>query len=144
MSIDLIHFTPYQALAGGAIIGVAVSVLILFQGKIAGVSGILFHLLQPSAVNLRWRAAFLLGLLLSPFIWRLFSKLPIIEVNTSSTLLVVSGALVGLGTVLGNGCTSGHGICGIARFSKRSIVATCLFMVSGFLTVYIVRHIVGV
>ncbi|HEY3301146.1 MAG TPA: YeeE/YedE family protein [Methylophilaceae bacterium] len=144
MSIDLIHFTPYQALTGGAIIGLAVSVLILFQGKIAGISGILYHLLQPSAVNLRWRAAFLLGLLLSPFIWRLFAALPIIEVNTNTTLLILSGALVGLGTVLGNGCTSGHGICGIARFSKRSIVATCLFMVSGFLTVYIVRHIVGV
>lgn len=144
MSIDLIHFTPYQALEGGAIIGVAVSILILFQGKIAGISGILYHLLQPNAVNLRWRAAFLLGLLLSPLIWRLFSTLPIIEVNTSTSLLIVSGILVGFGTVLGSGCTSGHGICGIARFSKRSIVATCLFMVSGFLTVYILRHIVGI
>jgi uncharacterized membrane protein YedE/YeeE len=144
MSIDLIHFTPYQALAGGTIIGVAVSVLILFQGKIAGISGILYHLLQPNAVNLRWRAAFLLGLSLSPFIWSLFSELPIIEVNTSTMLLILSGVLVGFGTVLGSGCTSGHGICGIARFSKRSILATCLFMASGFVTVYILRHIIGV
>jgi uncharacterized membrane protein YedE/YeeE len=144
MSIDFVHFTPYQALVGGAIIGIAVSILLLFQGKIAGISGILYHLLQPNAVNLRWRAAFLFGLLLSPFIWGLFSELPPIEVNTRSPLLIVSGVLVGYGTVLGSGCTSGHGICGIARLSKRSIIATGLFMASGLLTVYILRHIVGI
>lgn len=144
MSIDLIHFTPYEAIVGGAIIGIAVSSLLLFQGKIAGISGILYRLLEPNAVNLRWRAAFLLGLLLSPIIWQWFFKLPVIEVNTGTPLLILSGALVGYGAVLGSGCTSGHGICGIARLSKRSIVATSLFMASGIITVYILRHIVGI
>ena len=144
MSIDLIHFTPHEAIVGGAIIGIAVSILLLFQGKIAGISGILYRLLEPSAVDLRWRTAFLLGLLLSPTIWQWFSQLPVIEVNTSTLSLVLCGILVGYGTVLGSGCTSGHGICGISRLSKRSFIATCLFMASGIITTYIVRHIVGI
>lgn len=144
MSIDLIHFTPHEAILGDAIIGVAVSILLLFQGKVSGISGILYRLLEPNAVNLRWRAAFVLGLFLSPIIWQWFFHMPVIEVNTSPALLIVSGVLVGYGTVLGSGCTSGHGICGVARLSNRSIIATSLFMASGILTVYILRHIVGI
>jgi len=144
MLIDLNNFTPYQSLGGGVIIGLAVSILLLFKGKVAGVSGILYQLLKPHTVQLGWRAAFILGLVISPFIWSLYAELPAIQVTASYPLLIVSGLLVGLGVSFANGCTSGHGICGMARLSKRSTIATSTFMASGFITVYFLRHVIGV
>lgn len=139
MMIDWTHFTPYSATLGGLIIGVAVALLLLFNGKIAGISGIIYNLFKFKSSKNVWQLAFLLGLLLSPLVWNIFAKLPVIEIDTSFPTLIISGVLVGLGTAFANGCTSGHGICGIARLSKRSIVATLIFMIAGILTVYVIN-----
>lgn len=143
MTIDWNNFTPWASLAGGLLIGLAAAIFILFNGRIAGITGIVSGLIRPRLHDAGWRIAFVSGLIASPFIWGMFWPLPNIQIDASNTLLVVAGLIVGIGTRLGSGCTSGHGVCGIARFSPRSFVATLAFMATGFLTVYVVRHILG-
>jgi uncharacterized protein len=142
MTIDWAHFTPGSALAGGILIGLAAAWLILDDGRILGASGLLGGLIPPRSRDWRWRGLALLGLLVSPLVARfLFAPAaPVIEANAAT--VVVGGLLVGFGTRLANGCTSGHGVCGLARLSPRSLVATATFMVAGFLTVFLVRHVV--
>ncbi|MBF8177579.1 MAG: YeeE/YedE family protein [Burkholderiaceae bacterium] len=143
MTIDWMHFTPWHALAGGLLIGLAAALFILFNGKIAGISGILGGLLRPVKGDVLWRIAFLLGLMISPLVFALFRPLPEVTIEASNVTLVIAGLLVGLGTRYGAGCTSGHGVCGLSRLSLRSLVATLAFMAAGFLTVYIVRHLIA-
>lgn len=144
MTIDWQHFTPWASLLGGALIGLAVLIFILFNGRIAGISGIIGGLIKPNIQDAGWRIAFIMGLLLSPLLWQLFVTLPAIEIQASNPLLIISGLLVGIGTRFGAGCTSGHGICGLSRLSPRSIVATVCFMLAGFVTVYITQHLLGI
>ncbi|CNC00812.1 YeeE/YedE family protein [Yersinia intermedia] len=141
MTIDWINFTPYSALAGGAILGVAVTFLLLATGRIAGISGILGGLLPPKAGDSGWRLAFIIGLVISPLVYSLFTALPAIQIDAGLPTLILAGLLVGVGTRYGAGCTSGHGVCGLARFSPRSLVATLSFMFTGFITVGLVRHL---
>lgn len=131
-----------NALMGGMLIGTAASVLWWFNGKVAGVSGILGGLLRPRSTDFTWQLLFLIGLIASTFIAPLWFDIPAIHLEHSSTLYIIAGLLVGFGTRLGSGCTSGHAICGNARFSKRSGVATVLFMLFGFFTVTLMRHVV--
>jgi len=137
-------FTPWTALAGGILVGLAAATFLLLNGRIAGISGILSGLLTPAHGDIGWRIAFLAGMILAPVIWILAAEAPVIEINASYPQLIIAGLLVGLGTRYGSGCTSGHGVCGISRLSPRSIVATLGFMASGFVTVYIIRHVAGV
>jgi uncharacterized membrane protein YedE/YeeE len=144
MQIDWLHFTPMSALIGGVFLGIASAVLFLSSGRILGISGILKGLVSPNANDTTWRLRFLLGLLLAPPVAKLFFSpewlsSPKIEANFAT--IVLAGVLVGLGTRLGSGCTSGHGICGLGRLSARSFVATLCFMSSGFATVYVLRHV---
>ena len=143
MTIDWMHFTPWHALAGGLLIGLAAALFIFFNGKIAGISGILGGLLRPVKGDLLWRLAFLLGLMAAPLLYALFRPLTEATIEASNVTLVVAGLLVGLGTRYGAGCTSGHGVCGLSRLSLRSLVATLSFMAAGFLTVYIMRHLIA-
>lgn len=143
MTIDWIHFTPWASLAGGILIGLAAALFVLFNGRIAGISGILGGLLQWPRGDIAWRFAFLLGLIGAPAVYALFAPLPAVQVDAGSATLVIAGLLVGVGTRYGAGCTSGHGVCGISRLSPRSLVATAAFMAAGFATVFIVRHIIG-
>ncbi|AVB31165.1 TPA: YeeE/YedE family protein [Proteus mirabilis] len=143
MNIDWVHFTPWSSALGGLLIGLAAAILLLFNGRIAGISGILGGVLTTNQQGNGWRWVFLLGMLITPTLFYLFDKplTPIIDV--SPWQLIIAGVLVGAGTRLGNGCTSGHGICGLARLSRRSIVAVLVFMVTAFVTVYIQRHVIG-
>ncbi|HGN1968552.1 TPA: YeeE/YedE family protein [Proteus mirabilis] len=143
MNIDWVHFTPWSSALGGLLIGLAAAILLLFNGRIAGISGILGGVLTTNQQGNGGRWAFLLGMLITPTLFYLFDKplTPIIDV--SPWPLIIAGVLVGAGTRLGNGCTSGHGICGLARLSRRSIVAVLVFMVTAFVTVYIQRHVIG-
>ncbi len=150
MSIDWQAFTLYAGLAaliGGAIIGLSAVWLAWANGRIAGISGILGHLIELVVQQKRepygWRVAFLLGLIGAPVIWRIFADMPVTVQQTDLTGLLVGGLLVGIGTRYANGCTSGHGICGLSRFSLRSLVAVCSFMGSAILTVYVLRHVLG-
>ena len=143
MTIDSIHFTPWVSLAGGMLIGLAAALLLLLHGRIAGISGIVGGLLRPSPGDTAWRALFLLGLVLSPFVWSAVRPLPALRIDAGTGMLVVAGLLVGVGTRYGAGCTSGHGVCGISRGSPRSLVATAAFMFAGFVTVYVVRHVLN-
>ncbi|HAF01960.1 MAG TPA: YeeE/YedE [Methylophilaceae bacterium] len=143
MMIDWQHFTPVSALLGGAMIGTATSILILCNGRIAGISGIIGGLIKVTHADRIWRIAFIVGLISAPLIWQMFTVLPEITISASPGLLILSGLIVGFGTRLGSGCTSGHGICGISRLSLRSIVATLTFMLTGFVTVYVMRHLLG-
>jgi len=143
MLIDLAHFTPGMSLAGGVIIGAAAAVLILFNGRIAGISGILGGLLSLPRMDMRWRLAFLTGLVAAPVIAGLLGKPAIVDIQASWSEIVIAGFLVGIGTRYASGCTSGHGVCGIARGSIRSLVATLTFMAAGFLTVFVQRHLIG-
>ncbi|MBW1213216.1 YeeE/YedE family protein [Pantoea allii] len=140
MHIDLIHFTPWQSLAGGLLIGAAAGMLVLCCGRIAGISGILGGLLKRRSSDKPWRLAFIAGLVLSPLVYQRFSALPSIEIDASWGQLVLAGLLVGLGTRLGSGCTSGHGVCGLSRLSPRSLVATLVFMLTAMLTVGVMGH----
>ena len=137
------QFTPWTALSGGALIGVAAALLLMFNGRIAGISGILGGILTATPGDIPWRAAFIAGLILAPVGWLTLSSLPPIEIEADFPMIVSAGLLVGIGTRYGSGCTSGHGVCGISRFSPRSLVATAMFMATGFITVYIVRHQIG-
>ncbi len=143
MLIDWNNFTPWTALAGGALIGIASAMFVLFNGRIAGITGIMGGLLKPKSGDIGWRLAFIIGLIIAPVIWQLFTSLPAMQIDASNTLLVLAGLIVGISTRYGSGCTSGHGVCGISRLSPRSIIATLAFMFTGFLTVYIVRHVLG-
>ena len=143
MSIDWQSFTPYAALAGGVLIGTAASWLLLFNGRIAGISGILGGLFKPAAGDAGWRIAFMVGLMAAPIAYGLFAKLPESRVDTGFLAIVFAGLLVGIGTRYGAGCTSGHGVCGLSRLSPRSLVATLAFMATGFASVFVVRHVMG-
>jgi len=141
--IDWTHFTPWSALAGGLLIGASAALLLLANGRIAGISGILGGLLRPAAGDVAWRAAFIGGLVFSPALYALFAGLPDATVEAGYTVLVLAGLLVGAGTRYGSGCTSGHGVCGLSRLSPRSLVATLVFMAAGFATVFVVRHLLA-
>lgn len=143
MSIDWVSFTPWSALAGGAMIGLAASIFALANGRVAGISGLLGSLLQRNAEGRGEKAAFVVGLLLAPLLWGLFRALPAVHFEVGGLGLIVAGLLVGIGTRYGSGCTSGHGVCGLSRLSPRSLVATLCFMASGFATVFVLRHLLG-
>ena len=138
------HFTPISAVVGGVLIGLAAAMLWLGLGRIAGISGILGALLRPQPGDIAWRLAFLAGLVLATPLFALAGGAVSRPIVSDSAAVVIAGAfLVGFGTRLGSGCTSGHGVCGIARLSRRSIVATLIFMAGGFATVFVVRHLIG-
>jgi uncharacterized membrane protein YedE/YeeE len=141
MFIDWNHFTPWASLAGGAAIGTATALLILFNGRIAGISGIVGGLLTLKKGDIGWRIAFISGLIAAPLLWQLFSSLPTLRIDGSFAVMALAGLIVGIGTRYGSGCTSGHGVSGLSRLSPRSLVATLVFMGTGFMTVYFVRHI---
>ena len=144
MTILWSSFTPWSSLAGGLLIGLAAAWMLALLGRITGISGIVGALLQPASYesfgDWGWRAAFVLGLLLAPPLWRIFAPLPPMELPDGKLLIAAAGLLVGFGTRLGSGCTSGHGVCGLARLSPRSLAATASFMLAGFATVYLMRH----
>lgn len=141
--IDWAHFTPWSSLLGGLLIGIAAAMLLLFNGRIAGISGILGGLFRPTGGDAGWRVAFLLGLIGAPLIYVLAAALPSVRIDADTALLVAAGLLVGFGTRYGSGCTSGHGVCGLSRLSPRSMVATACFMLAGFGMVFVVRHLIG-
>lgn len=143
MTIDWNAFTPWASLAGGMIIGISAALFVLLNGRIAGISGVLGGLLRPVRGDLAWRVAFLAGLVGAPLLYALFSELPRPQIDAGPAALVAAGLLVGIGTRYGAGCTSGHGVCGISRLSPRSLVATAAFMLAGFVTVYVMRHLLG-
>ena len=136
MTIDWSHFTPWMSLAGGLLIGVAAALLVLLNGRIAGISGILGNVLQGSIGEQGWRIAFVIGVSLPAWIFGVDVTLFPRDMNWAIT----AGLLVGIGTQLGSGCTSGHGICGLANLSVRSLVATLTFMTAAVVTVFVVRH----
>lgn len=138
--VDWNNFTPWTAAGGGLLIGLAAAVLVLFNGRIAGISGILGGLFSTQPGDAGWRIAFLAALVAAPVLYGLFAALPTATIDASEATLVVAGLLVGLGSRYGGGCTSGHGVCGISRRSPRSLMATATFMAAGFVTVYLVRH----
>lgn len=141
--IDWHAFTPWPALAGGVLIGIAAALFVLLNGRIAGISGIVGGLLKPARGDLAWRAAFVAGLVAAPLLYVLFATVPAPQIDAGYGALVVAGLMVGLGTRYGSGCTSGHGVCGLSRLSPRSLVATLAFMAAGFATVFVVRHLLA-
>jgi uncharacterized membrane protein YedE/YeeE len=143
MAIDWPAFTPWTALLGGVMIGAAAAVLILFNGRIAGISGVLGGLLRPARGDIGWRVAFVAGLFGAPFVYALAAPLPALQIDAGTLALLGAGLLVGVGTRYGGGCTSGHGVCGLARLSPRSAAATAIFMAAGFATVYVLRHLLA-
>jgi len=144
MSIDWNAFTPWSALAGGVLVGIAAAMFALLNGRIAGISGVIGGLLKPAAGDVAWRAAFVIGLMASPLLYGLFAALPKPQIAAEYGALVLAGLLVGIGTRYGSGCTSGHGVCGLSRLSPRSLVATATFMGAGFVTVFVTRHLLGI
>jgi uncharacterized protein len=158
MSIDLSAYTPVAALAGGVLIGCAAAMLVLFNGRIAGISGIAGGLLRPKAGDVAWRLAFIAGLVAAPLVYQVLVLLPasrwltvteytqlalvtVRQIDAGTPMLIMAGLLVGIGTRYGAGCTSGHGVCGLSRLSVRSLVATLMFMAAGFVTVFLMRHV---
>jgi uncharacterized membrane protein YedE/YeeE len=138
------HFTPFASLTGGALIGLAASLLLLGDGRIAGISGIVGGLLDPGAGDRAWRLLFVAGLLVGGLGLRVVDPALLrMDLDRSAGALVASGLLVGFGTALGNGCTSGHGVCGLSRGSRRSFVATLTFMATGLLVATLVGHMLG-
>lgn len=133
-------FTPISSLLGGGLIGLAAGLLILLNGRIAGVSGILGGLLERGP-EWRERVAFIAGLILAPLLFALLVHTPAVTIEASTIALIAGGLLVGYGTRLGGGCTSGHGICGVARLSPRSLIATLVFIAAGMAVVYVMRHL---
>lgn len=138
-------FTPLASLAGGVLIGLAATLLMLFLGRIMGATGVLAGLVQPaSGEDFTWRAALLAGMVSGPVaVLALTGQMPAVEVPVSLPMLLLGGFIVGLGVTFGSGCTSGHGVCGMARLSLRSVAATVTFMVFTFATVYLTRHVIG-
>ncbi|TDN62857.1 YeeE/YedE family protein [Paraburkholderia sp. BL10I2N1] len=143
MSIDIASLTPGLSLTGGLVIGVAAAVLVLFNGRIAGISGILGGLLGAPQKDAGWRVAFLAGLIGAAVLASLVGSPIAPDIQAGWTEILVAGFLVGVGTRYASGCTSGHGVCGISRGAIRSLVATATFMTSGFLTVFVSRHLLG-
>lgn len=141
MTIDWAHFTPGASLGGGILIGLAAAMLVLLNGRIAGISGIVGGLLRPERGDILWRIAFVLGLFVAPTVMAVAGAVPAPRIDASFGMLVLAGLLVGAGTGYGAGCTSGHGVCGIARLSPRSLVATAAFILAGVVTVYFTRHL---
>ncbi|MGP4905059.1 YeeE/YedE family protein [Psychrobacter faecalis] len=142
IQIDWQAFTPIS-LVGGLLLGTSTVILLLGIGRIAGISGIVSSVLKPKNIEM-WQVLFIAGLIISPLLYSLARPLPDIEITMSLPLLIGAGLLVGFGTRLGSGCTSGHGICGNARLSPRSMAATVTFMLFGALTVYVGRHVLGI
>lgn len=136
-------FTPIQSLIGGALIGLAAVFLMALHGRVAGMTGILTGLIPPGASDWRWRAAFLAGAIVAPAIYLAAGGTVPFEVPVSTAALALGGLLVGVGVHFSNGCTSGHGICGLARFSRRSLAAVLTFMLAAFATVFVMRHVIG-
>ncbi|PIG30744.1 hypothetical protein CLU93_5085 [Janthinobacterium sp. 35] len=143
MQIDWNNFTPWASLAGGMLIGLSAAVFVLFNGRIAGISGILGGLLEWPKGDIAWRVAFLAGLIGAPLVYGAVLTLPEVRIDADFPTLIIAGLLVGVGTRYGSGCTSGHGVCGLSRMSPRSLVATVAFMLAGFATVFVVRHIIA-
>lgn len=143
MQIDWNNFTPWAALAGGMLIGLSAAVFVLFNGRIAGISGILGGLLECPKGDIAWRVAFLAGLIGAPLLYGAVLTLPEVRIDADFPTLIIAGLLVGVGTRYGSGCTSGHGVCGLSRMSPRSLVATVAFMLAGFATVFVVRHLIA-
>ena len=138
------NFTPVSALLGGLLIGLAAVILLLFNGRIMGVTGISRGVMQPQRQDVLWRVLFLAGLAVAPILYSIAIAKPVmIEITGSMPVLIIGGFLVGLGTCAANGCTSGHGVCGLGRFSKRSVVVTVTFMITSITTVYVMRHVLG-
>lgn len=147
MTINFSLFTPWASLAGGLVLGLAVAIYLFANGRVAGISGIVASPLRAvlagkSLQQETNRLLFILGLLVASWAWRLFAPLPAAAVDVGTAGLVVAGLLVGVGVRMGNGCTSGHGVCGLSRFSGRSLVNVLAFMGAGFVTVFVLRHIV--
>jgi uncharacterized membrane protein YedE/YeeE len=136
-------FTPVSATIGGALIGLSAALLWVANGRIAGISGILGGLGSAAKSDMDWRLTFLAGLVVAPLLYAFAATAPAIAIGAGPTILIAGGLLVGIGTRLGGGCTSGHGVCGLARLSWRSVVATGLFMVSAAATVLLTRHVFG-
>jgi uncharacterized membrane protein YedE/YeeE len=143
MNIDWSHFTPWASLAGGILLGLASAVFILVNGRILGISGIVGGVFRPKAGDVGWRLAFVLGLLVAPLVYALVAEPTAPRIDAGWATLVVAGLLVGVGTRYGSGCTSGHGVCGLSRLSPRSLVATLSFMGAGFVTVFVMRHVLA-
>lgn len=143
MTLDWVHFTPGSALLGGALIGGAAGLFMLCNGRIAGISGLLGGFLSKTSEGRAEKGSFLLGLLMTPILWSLVTPLPSVQIEAHGITLILAGLLVGLGTRYASGCTSGHGVCGLARLSPRSLAATLCFMGTGFATVYGLRHLWG-
>jgi len=144
MQIDWMAFTPGSALLGGILLGIAASLFVLLHGRILGISGIISGLLSPRTGDVNWRLILLLGILSAPF-WAaiLFGIHTEAVIDADWFAIIIAGVLVGFGASYGSGCTSGHGICGLSRLSPRSLMATLTFMGAGFLTVFVVRHVLG-
>lgn len=148
MNIDWNAFTPWASLAGGLLIGLASALYVLGNGRIAGIAGIVGSPLRAlstggSLVPERSRLLFIVGLLAAPWAWQLFAPLPQATVGAGWPVLLLAGLLVGVGVRMGNGCTSGHGVCGLSRFSLRSLANVLAFMGAGFATVFVVRHLLA-
>ena len=137
------NFTPWSALFGGALIGISASLLLLLNGRVAGISGILGGLVRPRAEETSWRALFIVGLLVGGVVLLLLRPASFGAAPVSLPLAIVAGVFVGFGTRLGSGCTSGHGVCGLSRFSGRSLAATMTFMATGAMAAFLVQHLVG-
>lgn len=141
MTIDWNHFTPWASLGGGVLLGIAAAMFVLLNGRVLGISGIVGGLVRPVSGDAGWRLAFVAGMIAAPILWRVFAPLPVPRIEATQPVLVIAGLLVGWGTRYGSGCTSGHGVCGLARLSPRSLAATMAFMAAGFATVYLARHL---
>lgn len=139
------EFTPWASLAGGILIGLASVMLMAFQGRIFGATGILAGFITPSSSSdWTWRALLLAGMVTGPVVYLLATgDWPAIEVPISTPMMIIGGFIVGIGVTFGSGCTSGHGVCGMARLSRRSIVATATFMLFTAITVFVIRHVIG-
>ena len=144
MTIDWNNFTPWTSLAGGILLGLASAIFILVNGRILGISGIVGGLLRPKSGDVGWRLAFVLGMLVAPLLYLLVADPVAVRIDAGWATLVIAGLLVGVGTRFGSGCTSGHGVCGLSRLSLRSLVATLAFMGAGFVTVYLIRHLLAI
>ncbi|MEI8077292.1 MAG: YeeE/YedE thiosulfate transporter family protein [Betaproteobacteria bacterium] len=144
MQINWLEFTPGPALLGGVILGLAAALYVHLHGRILGISGIISGLFTPKSGDVLWRLSVILGLLSAP-LWAavLFEMHPIQVIDASWAAIVVAGLLIGFGAIYGSGCTSGHGICGLSSLSPRSMVATLSFMLAGFITVFVIRHMIG-
>ena len=143
MLIDWTHFTPWAALAGGVLLGLASALFVLLNGRILGISGIVGGLLRPRAGDMGWRLTFVLGMLVAPGLYWLVVGPTQPRIDATWGMVVIAGLLVGVGTRYGSGCTSGHGVCGLSRMSPRSMVATLAFMGAGFVTVFLIRHVLA-